>query len=247
MGSTRSDWTTVREAAERLGTDPDSVKGLTEKGFIRKLSHGDTLLVHSKDIDDILKLRGGVQLSEEEMRREIVFLKREVARLKDAVDLLFQANQMAAARLDPMDDEALLQLFINVVDETRHEAWTTPRIFSCCELFLRISEIEIDRIGAVAETDAPWLPFYRLCLDQLKYVTTHPDFPIDIDLQRARDLLSRGRDNIRSIAIIMIELKESKGSSYELLAAAAATEVDAFDTLVKQMKNRCDSGDMQLL
>jgi hypothetical protein len=111
---------------------------------------------------------------------------------------------------------------------------------------MRLSEIEIEKLNELTETKDTWKPFLMLCLKQIQYVTTHPDFPYDIDLQHARDLLCRGRHNLRSIAVVCIELDHAQGTTKELLANMAASDIDAFDTMVRQLKARSRRGNLQI-
>jgi len=247
MGRTRSNWIPVQQAAQKLGCRVESVQELIGQGLLRKLSNGDKLYVHDSDIDDIVRLHGGAEMPPEEQRRRIVFLEQKVSRLEEALELMFQVNQMSSSRMETMEDEDLLKLYHSIVETEIAKEWTLHRILSCCEVFMRISEVEIERLNDLVDTKTSWRPFYELCLKQLRYVTTHEEFPVDINMQRSRDLLSRGRMNLRELAVLFIELEADKESSYEMLASVAKTDIDAFDALMRQMKKRNNRGRLSLL
>lgn len=230
-----------------MGCSVEVAEELSTKGSLRRITDGDKVFVRAQDIDEIIRLSGGVEMPPEDMRRRILFLEKQVQKLQEALDLIFQINQMSSTKLDPMDDDTLSLLFTNIRDEFDGDEWSIKRILSCCELYLRISELEVERLNALFSIEDSWRPFFALCLKQLRYVSTHEDFPIDVNLQRCRDILCRSRNNLRSIAIIFIELSAAKNTSYQFLARLASADVDAFDDLMQQMKAKNPRGCLELL
>jgi hypothetical protein len=205
------------------------------------------MFLRAEDIEEVVSIGALPEMTPEDMRRRIIFLERQVSRLQESVDLMYQVNQMSSSRFETMDDETLLLLYANIRDETENDSWSIRRILSCCEVFMKLGEPEVDRLNGLTDSEDAWQPFFELCLMQHRYVTTHPEFPIDVNLQHCRDLLSVGRDNLRTIATIFIALTLDKDSSYELLAGMAAADIDAFDTLVRQIKKRNPRGNLHLL
>lgn len=244
MGSDKL-WISLEEAATGLGCTPETVEDIARRGVVRSLNQGDKLLVRAEDLKDIKRADGAPLMTVDEMQKRIVMLEQDIARLRETVELLYQINTFAGSRLDPMDDDVLMQLYASICEAGCQTRWTIPRILSCCELFLRLSDSEVQRLNDLTESKDAWRPFFTLCLKQLQYVTTHPDFPYDIDFQRARDLLCRGRANLRAIAVVSIELEKSQGATKELLASMAAADIDAFDTMVRQLKAHSPRGGLQ--
>lgn len=242
MQSTHKVWIPIQEAAEKLRCDTDAVRELAKRAVVRQLTDGDVIYVRSDDIDEVVSLQGGIKMSHEEMQRRLILMERQVSRLQGALDLMLQVNQMSGAHLEPMDDDRLLMLFINICEQLKEEAWPIQRLLSCCEVFVRISDDEIERLNELAQTSSSWRPFYELCLKQLRYVTTHSEFTIDVNLQRCRDLLWRGRSNLRAIAVISIEINAAQDTSQRMLARLAAADVEEFDALVKQFKSQGHKG-----
>jgi len=247
MQSTRKAWISVLEASQKLRCDEDAVRELAKRAVVRQLTDGDVIYVRSEDIDEVLSIQGGIKMSPEDAQRRIILLERQVSRLQGALDLMLQVNQMSATQLEPMDDDRLLMLFINICEELKTTEWPIERLLSCCEVFVRISDDEMERLNELANTPTSWRPFYELCLKQLRYVTTHPEFTIDINLQRCRDLLWRGRNNLRSIAVISIEINAAQDTSQNMLARLASADVDEFDDLIKQFKAQGRGGHKGML
>jgi len=240
-------WIPIRDAAEKLRCEESVVEELADRAVIRRLTDGDTTFVRSDDVEEVVSIQGGIVMSPTDVWRRLILLERQVSRLQEALDLMLQVNALSSTRLEPMSDKTLLMLFINICEELKAEVWPIQRILSCCEVFLRINDEEMARVGELAETQTPWRPFYELCLKQLRYVTTHAEFPIDLNLQRCRDLLVRGRCNLRSIAVISIEINAGQDTSHKMLARLAATDVEEFDALLKQFRERSGRGHGRLL
>jgi len=238
VGSQQDGWISAHEAARRLGCDIDTVRTIAENGAIKWIGEGQKLFFRSGDVDEVCRLSGGAEMSQDESRRRLVFLERKVARLEEALELMLKVNNMSSSRLDPMDDDTIMLLFQNITDSLQEEEWSIPRLLSCCEVFIRISEPEIERLNELFERNDSWRPLLELCLKQLRYVTTHDEFPVDINFQRCFELLGVGRQNLRSMAVIFIELHRLEGTSNDMLAGLAAADVDAFDAVVRQFKSR---------
>ena len=247
MGSKRQEWISSESAADELGLDIASIEHLANDNFLRKLTVGNQLYIHRSDVERIRQLRKAAEVDPEELTRRVLILENIVERLTDSVNLLYEANGMHATRFEDIDDGDLIFLRENVAQELDHDSWPIDRLLSCCEVFLRLSELEVERLNKITNDNHAWRPFYELCLKQSRYVTEHPKFDVDIELQRCRDLLSQGRQNLRSIATIFIELSHQDSPSHELIAAVAAADMDMFDTLVKQLKAKTGTGSLELL
>jgi hypothetical protein len=231
------DWISIEEAAKRAGCSPEAMAEVADEGVLRKMTAGDVVLVRASDVAELTDLKGGVPMTAEDMKRRILVLERGMARLQRALDILYEANSMAASSLEGMDDDVLVTLYTNIESSLQSKEWPVQRIFSCCEVFLRISETEIERLNNLIGTRVAWKPFFELCLKQLDYVVSHPDLKADLDLQRCRDLLVRSRSALRGIAVTVTEIEGCQKTLHSLLTDVAATDVVAFDTAMRQLKS----------
>lgn len=247
MGSKRQEWISAESAAEELGLDMASVEHLANDNFLRKLTDGNQLYIHRSDVERIRQLRKAAEVDPEELTRRVLILENIVERLTDSVNLLYESNGMHATRFEDIDDGDLVFLRENVVQELNHDSWPIDRLLSCCEVFLRLSEIEVERLNRITNDNHSWRPFYELCLKQSRFVTQHPKFDSNIDLQRCRDLLAQGRQNLRTIATLFIEMSHQDNPSHQLIAAVAAADMDMFDTIAKQLKGKAGVSELELL
>lgn len=236
MGSQRVSWVPLDKAAKSLGTTPDNVLSFTRSGLLRFTDEGDDVLIRKDDLEELRELGNPAPVDPVEQQRKVVQLEQRVKRLEAALDLLYRANNMASVRLQPLDDQTLTALYTNVIKIGQSEEWPAEVILSCCEVFLQLTEDECERLERLMDDAAPWRPFYALCLKQLRYLAEHPDLHTKSELQRARDLLDRGRDNLRRTVVTLTELKGLKGLSFDMVGKLAATDLMAFDTLVYQLK-----------
>lgn len=247
MGSKRQEWVSSEIAANELGLDHDSIVHLAQENFVRRLTDGNQLFIHQADIDRLRDLRKAADIDPDELARRVLILESTVARLTESVNLVYQVNEMSSSRFEGMDDGDLLMLSENISSELVEEEWSIARLLSCCEVFLRLSELEIERLNEITEEDHAWKPFYELCLQQSRYVAEHEDLDTDLDLQRCRDLLAQGRRNLRGLAVLFIELSHQDGPSHKLIAAIAAADMDMFDSLIKQLKGKNERANLDLL
>lgn len=236
MGSQRVTWVSLDKAAKSLGTTPDNVLSFTRSGLLRFTDEGDDILIREDDLEELRELGNPAPVDSAELQRKVIHLEQRVKRLEAALDLLYRANNMASVRLQPLDDQTLISLYGDVTRIGQSEEWPVEVILSCCEVFLQLTEDECERLERLMDDEAPWRPFYNLCLKQLRYLAEHPDLHTKAELQRARDLLDRGRDNLRRVVVTLTELKGLKGLSFDMVGKLAATDLIAFDTIVYQLK-----------
>jgi len=225
---------TASKAAEILGCSVEKVHRLCDEGLVRRQMEGDTVYVRQEDVAELKRLRIAGEMKPGELIRRLLFLERTVLRLQDAVNLLYEVNNMSASRFHTMPDTELLQLYNNLLEDLGETTWEQKRILSYCEIFAKITEVEIDKLNTLLSVDHAWKPFYELCLKMSRYVVERKDFKTDLHLQYMRDLLYVGRKNLSTVAVLMIEKAAQLGPSRKLLEILAAANIDAFDALVKQ-------------
>jgi hypothetical protein len=231
MKRNNQEWISLEEAAAEIQIAPESILSLANEGLVRKLDSR----VNRSDLQTLSKLMGVAEIDPDSLSHRVRILESTVSRLKEAIDILFQVNNMSSSRFSSMEDTELTTLYENICSELNKNNWDIGRILSCCEVFIRIGECEIEKLNNLVGTNHSWKPLYELCLKQSKYVNAHPKLETDANLQRCRELLNVGRKNIREIAVVFIEVCNSLEPSYKLVSALATTDIDTFNTLVKQL------------
>lgn len=237
---------TPTEAARILGCKPRKVHDLCDQGLVRRLNEGDDVFVRSEDIAEIHRLNIAGEMQPGEMIRRILFLETKVRRLEETLNLVLEVNGMAASRFIKMEDIDLHRLYQEVERALGEEEWSVEEMVRLCEIFVKITEVEVDRLNELLNTDHSWQPLYRLCLHMTRYVATQPDLTTNLDLQRVRDLLHAGRKNLSTIAVLFVEKAGQIGPSRKLLAKLAASDLELFDAMAKQLKGSSGRGKLQL-
>lgn len=232
----------VSKAAGILDCETQKVHDLCDQGLIRRKLEGDEALVRRDDIEEVYRFQLVGELRPGELIRRLLFAERKIAKLEGAMNMLFEINGLAGSRFTPMDDSEIHELYGAVVDALGEETWEVKQLVTFGEQFLRITEVEVERINDLLQIDNAWMPFYRLCLKLTRFVGLSSDLDTNLEMQRVRDLLYQGRRNLQTIGILFIEHKAQLGPSRELLAKMAAVDVEMFDTLAKQLVNTTPKG-----
>jgi hypothetical protein len=107
-----------------------------------------------------------------------------------------------------------------------------------CEIFLKITEIEIDKINDLLGVEHGWKPFYELCHKMTHCTLNNKQLDTDINVQRARDLLFASRKNLSTIAVLFIEKAAYLGPSRKLMAHIAKSDIELFDSMAKNFKKK---------
>lgn len=236
MGSNPKGFISVEEAAEILGCSTERVGRLAEHGMMKHRQSGKDLLVDGEDVRAVARLGISDELPAAELIHELRMLKAKVARLETSINMLFQVNEMAASSMTDVDIDNLVQLHRVVEADLASEEWPTDRLLSYCEVLIKLSEEDIDRLNRVLETDHSWEPFYRMLINVSSYTANHPDLSTNLGLQRVRELLTTARSNLRSIALFFVHISNNYSPSRDLLAELASNDIDMFDDLARQMK-----------
>jgi len=223
-------------ASELLGVTTERVEQLCDEGLLRRRST-DTggWEVQQEDLVEIHQLNLAGMMRPGALVRKVLLLEREVSRLKSSLELLYEVNGLSASRFVGLSDIELAQIYRNVVQECGNTTWTMERMLSLAEVFIRLSEIDVDRLNDLLGLTNGWLPFYQLCLKLTRFVGRQETLKTELRVQQLHDLLWMARKNLQTIAIMFIEQKALLGPSRELLAVMAAQDVDAFDELAKQL------------
>jgi len=235
MGSIGNGFIRVSEAAEIVGCTEEKIQLLCRQGMMRHLQEGETTWVRKKDLEEVRQAHSAGELEPGEILRRLLFAEQEIDRLKKAVNILYEINNMNSAKFLTISDSKLLEIYQSIVDDAEEEEWPIKRILSYCEVFIKITEIEIDKINALLDLDDAWVPFYELCLDMIRFIGAKKNLKTDLQLQRVLELLTAGRKNLSNIAILFVEKASILLPAHDLVSKLAMNDIDMFDKLAKQL------------
>jgi len=227
---------TVSEAAELLDTTEDRVTQLWAEGLIRRTERGGVILVRRSDVEEVLRDGLVGEIRSGELVKRLKFLENRVDRLESALDLLYQVNDLGSARFPSMTDDELSSLYSNVELELRQDDWPVSRMFSLCEMLMRLTEEEIDRLNNLRCVGDSWKVFLDLALRMSHFIRKRKDLDTDLDLQRLRDILVHARRNVKELAILFIEYEAQLTPSRNLMERLASADIEGFDDILRQLK-----------
>lgn len=237
----------VSQAAKILGCTTKRVHDLLDQGLMRWRAEEDNILVCQEDLADIHRLNIAGEMKPGELIRRLLFLEQKVHRMENAINLLLEVNGQAASRFIHIEDSDLLNLHENAMTAIGQEVWSVEEMLKYAEVFMKITEVEIDRLNEMMSIDHSWQTFYRLCLNMTRFVAQSGKLETNLDLQRIRDLLHFGRKNLATIAVLFVEKAAQLGPSRKLLAKMAASDIELFDHLAKQLKGNGRPGHLQIV
>lgn len=226
---------TISKAADILNCSEDRVHELADQSLIRRHHEGDQCYVFSSDIADIRRLDIAGEMRPGEMVRRILILEQQVRRLQASMQLMYEVQELAASRFGNMSDVDLVKLYENIT-MLAQEDLNVQMIDEIAELMMQITEVEIDRLNELQNTSNTWLPFVQLCHRMTRQIVSDPALATSLPHQRANAKLSMAKKNVMTIATFFIERAGVLGPSRELLARAAAIDIEAFDIIARKVK-----------
>jgi len=236
MGSNPKGFIHVAEAAKILGCSEGRVERLAHNGSMKHRQVEDDFLVDAEDTKAIARLGIADELPGAELIHELRMLRAKVDRLEASIDMLFQVNGMSAGRMPGMTPDGLAQLYHVMEADLESDEWPVDRLLSYCEIFIRLTEEDIDVLDQVRDAPHSWEVFYRLLIKVSQYVGRQKELPTSLELQRVKELITIGRSNLRSICMFFTHVYGDRSPSKDLLAELASNDVDTFDDLAKQLK-----------
>lgn len=234
MGS-KDEYILLSRAASILGWPQDKLQDIISQGIVNWKIEGDSIYVNQADVADIHRLNIAGVMKPGELIRRLLFLERKVDRLELTMDMMLESSGLSASRFRMMTDKELQDLYDNAVGMLAEDKWTKDEMTPFCEVFVKISEVEIDRLNAIISLDHSWQTFYELCIRMTRHVASHPQLGNSLDLQRIRDLLSAGRKNLSTIAVLFVDKVAQVGPTRTLLERLAVSDLEAFDALARKI------------
>ena len=96
MGSSK--YILVTEASNLLNCTVDRIHNFCDEGLVRWCHKGDERYVLQEDIAEIHRLNIAGEMKPGELIRRLLFLEREVDRLKSAVNRLYEVNNLSSSK-----------------------------------------------------------------------------------------------------------------------------------------------------
>ena len=227
------DFVKPEKAAELLECTVEQVLAFADEGLLRWRSLNGERVVRKDDVEELYRLHLAGELAPGELTKKVLFLERRVERLEAAMNMVFEVSGLSASRFAKMTEHELYALYLKTVEELQNDEWDDETLKTFAEAFIKITELEIDKINNAANISEAYMPFYRLCLKMSRFVGASKRLNTSVELQKIRDLLYAGRKNLQAIAILFIENQSRLGPDRQLLQKLVTADLESFDLLAK--------------
>lgn len=238
MGRSGLRWVSYQSAAKKLGCSVEEVEHLVKSHLVRGLDDGDLRFVAENDIDDLDHLRKPPPVDTARIARNVSLIDQRLKRIEEAVNLLFEANGLTSFKMNHLEDQTLTQLALNIDQMLDQVEWPIQRLLSCAEVFLKLSEVEVERLGDLTGREDSWRPFLELCLRQLTWLSRKPELLEQFEWARARDLLYLALGNLRNVSMNYCNLKSDFRPLLNLASNVCRDDVDTIEALIIARRSR---------
>lgn len=192
------DFCTVEEAAALLKRSVRSVHAYVRKGMLRKTSEdGRSVLLRS----DVERLSDTLSNSKPPpTASELWDLVAKVRRMEMDLTVL---KRMLGVDLDPLRPEPsqCLALYGAAKAARLSSPWKPQEVRLWAGLFPRIDEVVLGEVARASGSREPWEPFFSLCLDQIRFCASRPDYDHSLEWQELHRLLMSAKERMRSAIV----------------------------------------------
>lgn len=199
MGST---FTTIDEAAHRLGKHRRSISNYMDKGFLRKVHRGRRVVIPTEDVEQL-----AVELGTDFpalTRRTFFEMQSRLKSLEEKMALVEQVWGIQEKPFRPNQKEAV-GLYVAVTQYLQAKTYQASELEAWAMTLNRIDETALTAVAEANLTTKPWEPFFELVTRMLSFVDAQKDLKANLTLQALRAKLDAGRRKVREAALFWIE------------------------------------------
>jgi hypothetical protein len=196
---------TIEDASQHLGVTTKTVRNLIRGGYLTviKRERDRRKYLDPSEVEEVRVAReagGRVSVS----REEFASLRGQVRRLQATVEVLLRVLDVKDNPLR-VTSEYGEKLYVLCLEQVRVGAWSESEIAPWVEVFLRLSEEDLEVIAQATGDRKPWAPFLRLVASMTAWVVGNKDYTTSLSLQAVHKELAEGRRRLRTAAVIYSE------------------------------------------
>ena len=193
------------EAAARLGCSKRTVHNHVKRGYLKKSIQNGKVVLRREEIEQ-LAVSMGTDLPAIN-KQSIFLLMSKVQRLEEIVGVLQRALDVRDYPLRPPKEHSI-QLHGAVIGALAANHWTDEEIEKWSTLYDRFDEVTLDLMSEHLASTTVFEPFFKLCLAQMRNVSTRREFETDLDLQLLHKKLDAGRKRLRDTVLMWLNLRK---------------------------------------
>lgn len=228
-----SEFYSYAQAAEKLGKSKKTVQNYVRKGLVRKTVRGRTTLLNKEDVDSVAEdIGSGLPPLD---RKSFTDLSSRVRRLEELMAVVKEILDIHDKPLRP-GKAAAVGLYNAAEKALVSGPWQSAEVDLWATQFLHFDETTVEEIGKAVPDPNPWRPFLLLCGKLVEQVARSYEKSPTLELERAYARLDKGRDRLRSLAVIWVEL--GHGTTQETLLRSLGTDRDNLFKKLKAKKEK---------
>lgn len=196
---------TIEDAAQHLGVTTKTVRNSIRTGHLTviKKERDRRKYLDPAEVEELRVARAeGNRVVVG--REEFASLRGQVRRLQSTVEVLLRVLDVKDNPLH-VTREYGENLYVLCLEQVRAGAWTEAEIAPWVEIFLRLSEEDLQVIAEVTGDRKPWVPFLRLVTAMSAWVVGNKGYAASLELQSLHKQLAESRRRLRTSAVIFAE------------------------------------------
>ena len=198
---------TFTEAANRLGCSKRTIHNYVKHGYVRKSLQDGQVVLYREEVEQLAN-ESGVDLPPFN-RKNFSILMRKVLKLEQDMALCRRILEIRDDPLRPTADEAKMlhaaasrALAVGAWQDEEIETWATG-------VFDRLDEVSLDMLKESLGLEHPYDVFFKLCLAQMRIVSTKEDFRNSLPLQILHKKLDEGRKKMRATLLMWHQVSKT--------------------------------------
>lgn len=194
----------IEEAANRLECSRRTIHNYMTRGYLTKSYRNGKVLLRSDEVEQ-LAISSGVGLPA--MNRQSFFLlTSKVRRLEEIVGVLQRALDVRDSPLRPNKADAQA-LYAAATSSLKRGSWVVEEMEKWSTVFDRFDEVTLDLLAEHVVSTTAYEPLFKLCLEQMRDLSTKKDFHTNLDLQLLHKKLDVGRKVMRDTILMWLNIR----------------------------------------
>jgi len=208
MGSVQ-EYLTVVDSAKFLNKTTRTVENYISAGIlrVRKIrGHGKKWWIRKADLR-ALKEAGQKKLNLSDLWDLLHGVKVKLQSMEDRLDFLMRVADLNVSGLRDSSTAELIELYDEAADYLDIDLTQVPldKMRDWADVFLQLSEIELERMVGPTQDHEPWHPFHELCLGLMSALRRRKGFSGNPEQQQAYRVLEKARKSLSRAALILSE------------------------------------------
>ncbi len=224
----------ISEAARIMNCTTERIHAFADEGLLHRKLEGDQAFVDQAEVLEIHRLNLAGELKPGDLVRRLLELESKVRRMEAQINLIFEVNGMLSSRFKEISDADLAVFYESAILLSGTTDFDYDLFYQVADYLIKITEVEISRVGELLCVDNAWHPFYYCCINMIKILVQQEGYDQNLKLQKLHSKLLVGRKNLSEIGIFFINHSAAYGPSQKLLASMAVDQIESVTVIAQR-------------